>query len=85
MAALFQVADGIQIGAAGALRGYKDTRVPMLMNTFSFWVVGFPVAYLAAKVFVLEPKYIWTGLVFGLIVSAALLTTRFRKISKPAA
>jgi MATE family multidrug resistance protein len=85
MAALFQVADGIQIGAAGALRGYKDTRVPMLMNTFSFWVVGFPVAYLAAKVFVLEPKYIWTGLVFGLIVSAVLLTTRFRKISTRAA
>ena len=85
MAALFQVADGIQIGAAGALRGYKDTRIPMLMNAFSFWVVGFPVAYLAANVFVLEPKYIWTGLVVGLIVSAVLLTARFRKISIPAA
>jgi len=29
MAAVFQVADGVQIGAAGALRGYKDTRAPM--------------------------------------------------------
>jgi MATE family, multidrug efflux pump len=84
MAALFQVADGVQIGAAGALRGYKDTRVPMLMNTFSFWILGFPVAYLAAKVFLLEPRYIWTGLVLGLTASAILLTARFRKISKTA-
>ena len=84
MAAFFQVADGVQIGAAGALRGYKDTRVPMWMNTFSFWVLGFPAAYLAAKVFELEPRYIWTGFVLGLTVSALLLTTRFRKISKQA-
>ena len=84
MAAFFQVADGVQIGAAGALRGYKDTRVPMWMNTFSFWVLGFPAAYLAAKVFELEPRYIWTGFVLGLTVSAFLLTTRFRKISKQA-
>ena len=48
MAAIFQIADGVQIGAAGALRGYKDTRVPMLINTFSYWVLGFPLAYLAA-------------------------------------
>lgn len=84
MAAFFQVADGVQIGAAGALRGYKDTRVPMWMNTFSYWVLGFPAAYLAARVFHLEPRYIWTGFVLGLTVSALLLTTRFRKISKQA-
>ena len=59
-------------------------RVPMWMNTFSFWVLGFPAAYLAAKVFELEPRYIWTGFVLGLTVSAFLLTTRFRKISKQA-
>jgi len=84
MAAFFQVADGVQIGAAGALRGYKDTRVPMWMNTFSYWVLGFPAAYLAARVFHLEPRYIWTGFVLGLTVSALLLTARFRKISKQA-
>ena len=82
MAAFFQIADGIQIGAAGALRGYKDTQVPMIINTFSYWVLGFPAAYIAAKVLVLEPKYIWTGFVLGLTVSAILLTGRFRKISK---
>jgi len=84
MAAIFQVADGIQIGAAGALRGYKDTRVPMLFNTFSYWVLGFPAAYVAAKVLFLEPKFIWSGFVLGLTVSAVLLTGRFRKISREA-
>ena len=82
MAALFQVADGIQIGAAGALRGYKDTRVPMLINAFAFWALGFPCAYLAARVLNLAPRFIWLGLVIGLTVSALLLTTRFMKISK---
>jgi len=82
MAALFQVADGVQIGAAGALRGYKDTRVPMLINTFSYWVLGFPCAYLAAKVLHLQPRFIWLGLVLGLTVSAFLLTARFLKISR---
>jgi MATE family multidrug resistance protein len=82
MAALFQVADGVQIGAAGALRGYKDTRVPMVINTIAYWLVGFPVAFLAARVYFLEPRFIWSGLVLGLIVSAFLLTLRFRKISK---
>lgn len=81
MAALFQVSDGIQIGAAGALRGYRDTRAPMAINTFAFWVLGFPCAYLAAKVFMLEPKFIWAGLVIALTTSAVMLTMRFRRLA----
>ena len=84
MAALFQVADGVQIGAAGALRGYKDTRVPMVINTFSYWVLGFPAAFLAAKVFELEPKFIWAAFVLGLTTSAVLLSIRFRQITRNA-
>ncbi|MBT8099606.1 MAG: MATE family efflux transporter [Gammaproteobacteria bacterium] len=84
MAAIFQVGDGVQIGAAGALRGYKDTRVPMVVNTFSFWVVGFPLAYLAAVTFKLTPNYIWGGFVIGLSIAAILLTWRFIRISKRA-
>lgn len=82
MAALFQVADGVQIGAAGALRGYKDTRVPMVINTISYWVLGFPIAFIAARVLFMEPRFIWAGLVLGLTVSAVLLTARYRNISK---
>lgn len=82
MAAVFQVADGVQIGAAGALRGYKDTRKPMLINTFAFWVLGFPLAYLAAVSYKMPPNYIWGGFVLGLSVAAILLTWRYTKLSK---
>ncbi|MFT5500904.1 MAG: MATE family multidrug resistance protein [Woeseiaceae bacterium] len=82
MAAVFQIADGVQIGAAGALRGYKDTRVPMVINTFSYWVLGFPLSYLATVTFRAPPAYIWGGFVLGLTVAAVLLTTRFYRLSK---
>ena len=82
IAAIFQVADGIQIGAAGALRGYKDTRVPMVINTFSYWALGFPLAYLATITYQASPSWIWGGFVLGLSVAAILLTTRFHILSK---
>jgi MATE family multidrug resistance protein len=82
MAAIFQVVDGIQIGAAGALRGYKDTRMPMIINTFAFWVLAFPAAYLAAVTFKSPPNYIWAGFIIGLSVAAVLLTWRFQRVSK---
>jgi MATE family multidrug resistance protein len=81
MAAIFQVGDGVQIGAAGALRGYKDTRMPMIINTVSFWVIAFPLAYLAAVTFKLPPNYIWGGFVVGLSVAAVLLTWRYNRLS----
>jgi MATE family multidrug resistance protein len=82
MAAVFQIADGLQVGAAGALRGYKDTRMPMAINTFSYWVLGFPLAYMAAITFQAPPSYIWAGFVLGLSAAALLLTVRFNTISK---
>ena len=82
MAAIFQIADGVQIGAAGALRGYKDTKMPMVINMFAYWVLGFPLAYLAAITFRSPPTYIWAGFVLGLTVAAILLTLRLLRISK---
>lgn len=82
MAAIFQIADGVQIGAAGALRGYKDTRVPMIINMFAFWVLAFPLAYLAAVTYKAPPNYVWAGFVVGLGVAAVLLTWRFRRLSQ---
>ena len=81
MAAIFQVGDGVQIGAAGALRGYKDTRMPMIINTFSFWVLAFPLAYMAAVTYRLPPNYIWGGFVIGLSAAAILLTWRYNRLS----
>lgn len=84
MAAIFQVADGVQIGAAGALRGYKDTTYPMGINIFAFWVLAFPLAYLAAITYKAPPNFIWAGFVVGLGVAAILLTWRFSRISRAA-
>ena len=82
MAAIFQVADGVQIGAAGALRGFKDTRVPMVINMFSYWLLAFPISYLAAVTYRASPAYIWLGFVIGLTVAAVLLTVRYGKVSR---
>ena len=84
MAAIFQVADGVQIGAAGALRGYKDTTYPMGINIFAFWVLAFPLAYLAAITYKAPPNFIWAGFVVGLGVAAVLLTWRFSRLSRAA-
>jgi len=82
MAAVFQVADGVQIGAAGALRAYKDTRFPMIVNTFAYWVLAFPLAFLAAITFKAPPNYVWAGFVVGLGTAAVLLSWRFNHLSK---
>ncbi|MFQ5982224.1 MAG: MATE family efflux transporter [Woeseiaceae bacterium] len=82
IAAIFQVADGLQIGAAGTLRGYKDTRVPMVINIFAYWFLAFPLAYLAAITYRLPPQYVWGGFVLGLSVAAILLTGRFLRVSR---
>jgi MATE family multidrug resistance protein len=84
MAAIFQVGDGIQIGAAGALRGYKDTRVPMVINIIAFWVLAFPLAYMAAVTYKMPPNYIWGGFVIGLSVAAVMLTWRYAILSSRA-
>jgi MATE family multidrug resistance protein len=83
VAAIFQVADGIQISAAAALRAYKDTRWPMAINLFAFWVVALPLAYLAAIRYQLPANQIWIAFIAGLVVAAVLLTWRFNRLSKP--
>jgi len=81
-AAIFQVADGVQIGAAGALRGYKDTRFPMAINIFAYWVLAFPLAYMAAVTYKAAPVYTWGGFIVGLSVAAVLLSWRYAGLSR---
>jgi len=81
-AAIFQVADGVQIGSAGALRGYKDTRVPMVINIFSYWVLAFPLAYMAAVTYKLAPVYTWGAFIVGLSVAGVLLAWRYARLSR---
>ena len=78
IAGVFQVADGIQVVAAGALRGVADTRVPMLISLAAFWGVGLPVSYLLGFPFGMGPAGVWWGLAVGISVVALLLVRRIR-------
>ena len=77
MAASFQLVDGIQVTAAGLLRGFKDTRVPAMMAIFSYWGVGFPAALVFGEYLGLRGPGVWAGLALGLAFAAVLLTLRF--------
>jgi MATE family multidrug resistance protein len=79
--AIFHVPDGVQVGAAGALRGFKDAQVPMAMNFTAYWLIGFPVAYWLGIHQFQGPRGIWTGMIVGLFACAALLTLRYRQVS----
>jgi MATE family multidrug resistance protein len=76
IAALFQVFDGIQVIAAGALRGYKDTMMPMLLATCGYWGIGFAGGWLFAFRLGHGPVGLWWGLALGLAMVALLLTLR---------
>ncbi len=79
--AAFQVPDGLQVGSAGALRGFKDAKVPMALNFFAYWIVGFPAAWWFGIRQGAGPSGIWAGLIAGLVTCAALLLLRYRRIS----
>ena len=77
LAAAFQIFDGLQVSASGALRGLKDTRVPMFITLFSYWFVGIGSGTLLCFSLGLGGRGLWFGLVFGLATAAALLVWRF--------
>ncbi|MGH1363929.1 MAG: MATE family efflux transporter [Calditrichia bacterium] len=76
-AAIFQLPDGLQVSAAGALRGMKDTRIPMLVNFVSYWIVGIPAGYWLGLKMGFGPQGLWVGLILGLTVAAFAHTSRF--------
>ncbi len=86
LCAMYQLVDFAQVVAWGALRGFKDTRVPMYLQLFSFWVVGFPVAYsLSFTDFWGEAMGVegyWIGFIVGLSTAAILLILRFNVVSR---
>lgn len=82
LAGVFQFSDGIQVASNGALRGLKDTRAPMAMTLFAYWVIGMPFGWWLAFRQGLGARGMWMGLVAGLSVSAVLLFTRFWRSSR---
>ncbi len=66
LAAAFQVFDGVQVVATGALRGVGDTRAPMICNLVAHWAVGLPIGYALAFPMGRGIVGLWLGLALGL-------------------
>jgi len=77
VSALFQLADAAQVMALGLLRGVQDTRVPMIIATISYWLVGIPCSYLFGFVFDWGGQGVWLGLVVGLVLAGGFMMVRF--------
>ncbi len=84
LAAIFQLPDGIQVAAAGALRGLKDTRWPMVFTIVAYWLIGLPLGYGLGITWGFGATGMWIGLIGGLSVAALLLGWRYARLSKAA-
>ena len=90
-AAIFQLSDSTQVAASSALRGYKVTREPMIIQLLAFWVVALPLGYVLGRApawFPWSPQApmavfgFWIGLVVGLTVAAVLLTAALHRLAR---
>jgi len=77
MAALFQLADGMQVIALGVLRGVQDTNWPMVIAALSYWAIGVPASYIFGFTFGWGGVGVWSGLVLGLSFAGVFLMLRF--------
>ena len=82
MAAIFQISDGLQVGGSGALRGLKDTQIPMFVNILAYWVIGLPIGWYFGFPGGWGPQGLWVGLIAGLTVAAVLHNIRYKLISR---
>jgi MATE family multidrug resistance protein len=84
--ALFQFSDAIQVTAAGALRGYQDTRVTMILTLFAYWGIGLPVGYALGLTDWFGtpsgPSGLWQGLIVGLSCAALMLSIRLARSAR---
>ena len=84
--ALFQFSDAIQVTAAGALRGYQDTRVTMILTLFAYWGIGLPVGYVLGLTDWFGapsgPSGLWQGLIVGLSCAALMLSIRLTRSAR---
>ena len=74
---LVAVFDGIQLVAAGALRGTGDTRSNLYAGLVAYWVIGLPLGYLLGSVFGWGAAGYWTGHTTALVCLAVFLVVRF--------
>ncbi|RFM27882.1 MATE family efflux transporter [Deminuibacter soli] len=81
-AAVFQISDSTQAIGAGLLRGIKDVKVPTILVTLAYWVIGLPTGYTLAFKAGLGVSGMWIGLIAGLTFASVFLLMRFLRIAK---
>ena len=79
IAALFEVFDGLQVVATGALRGLGDTRTPALAHFAGYWIIGMPVAYVLCFTYGWGVTGIWVGLTSALILIGLILLAAWHR------
>jgi MATE family multidrug resistance protein len=77
VAVMFVVMDGVKIAGEGALRGLKETTSPMVISLLSYWLVGFPAAWLFGIFWDVGPVGLWYGMVLGMTLAAMLMIARY--------
>lgn len=82
LAALFQLFDGLQVTAQGALRGLKDTRLPMLFCFIGYWLIGIPTGLILGYGLGWGAPGFWWGLVTGLLAASLLLSIRYIRLTR---
>lgn len=82
MAAFFQLFDGFQIVATGALRGAGDTRTPMLCHFAGYWLLGFPLGIWLGLGRSMEALGLWAGLSLGVIAIGTVLLVLWRRAAR---
>ena len=82
IAAMFQLFDGIQVVAIGALRGLEDVKYPTVITLVAYWLIALPLAYLLAFTFKMETVGIWIALLAALVFVAVALFWRFNYLVK---
>ncbi len=81
IAGVFQLAEGIQTAASGALRGAGDTQAPLWSNVIGYYAIGLPFGAWLGLTRGLGVRGLWWGLCLGLAVVATILVERFRRLS----
>jgi MATE family multidrug resistance protein len=85
IAAAFQLFDGIQTLATGALRGTGNTHSPMIANLVGYWVIGLPLGYWLCFSLGWGAVGLWVGLCCALmLIGTALLAVWAQTIRPPA-
>jgi MATE family multidrug resistance protein len=77
VATLFQISDGMQATALGALRGIQDVKIPTIITFVAYYVVALPLEWVLGTYFAWGAVGVWVALAIGLSISALAMTWRF--------